>query len=287
RTRYDQARAIEAFLRTYPYNLDLPDPPDDGDLVDYFLFELQEGYCDYYASSMVVMARAMGVPARLAVGYVQGTFDHDAERWVVTEEDGHSWVEVYFNGIGWVEFEPTAGRPVLARTGGETTSASAIPSLPPRAMSWWQRLPWGLVGIGAVLLLLAAVVVWIWRPRPAMDDVELVHSRQARLLRWGARFGQPLRDGQTAHEYSQTLGQALRQRGQHSRLPRSREAATEAPDQVESLTDTFVRAQYSARPIHRGEGYRVRELWSRLRRHLWWLWVSAGRRTDRESHLQE
>jgi transglutaminase-like putative cysteine protease len=282
-TRYDQARAIEALLRTYPYNLDLPDPPDDRDLVDYFLFELQEGYCDYYASSMVIMARAVGVPARLASGYVQGSFDHDAGRWVVTEEDGHSWVEVYFDGIGWVEFEPTAGRAILTRPGGNTTSSPSIPALPPRARPWWQRLPWGLVGIGAVLLLLAALVIWIWRPRPAMDHGELVENRQARLLRWGARLGQPLRDGQTAHEYSQTLGQTLRQRGQHSRFPQSREAAAKAPGQVESLSDAFVRAQYSPEPIDPREGYQVRALWPRLRRHLVWLWVSVGRRKDRES----
>jgi transglutaminase-like putative cysteine protease len=286
-TRYDQARAIEAFLRTYPYSLDLPDPPDDRDLVDHFLFELQEGYCDYYASSMVVMARAVGVPARLASGYAQGSYDHDAQRWVVTEEDGHSWVEVYFDGIGWVEFEPTSGRPVLVRPGGGTATTLSIPSMPPRAFAWWQRLPWGLLAIGAVLLLLVGLVVWIWRPRPAMDYAKLVQNRQARLLRWGARLGQPLRDGQTAHEYSQALGQTLRQRGQHSRLPLSRQAAARAPDQVEALAQTFVRAQYSPEPIDPREGHRVLALWPRLRRHLWWLWVSVGPRKDRESDSQE
>jgi transglutaminase-like putative cysteine protease len=70
-TYYDQVRAIEHYLRTYRYNLDIPEPPTDRDLVDHFLFELQEGYCDYYASAMVVMARSIGVPTRLASGYVQ------------------------------------------------------------------------------------------------------------------------------------------------------------------------------------------------------------------------
>ena len=64
-TRYDQARALELFLRTYNYTLELDEPRSDQDIVDYFLFDLQEGYCDYYASSMVVMARAVGIPARL------------------------------------------------------------------------------------------------------------------------------------------------------------------------------------------------------------------------------
>jgi transglutaminase-like putative cysteine protease len=286
-TRYDRARAIEAFLRTYPYTLDLDDPPDDGDLVDHFLFDLQKGYCDYYASSMVVMARAVGVPARLASGYVQGTYDHDAGRWAVTEEDGHSWVEIYFDGLGWVEFEPTAGQPVLARPGGDAGPAIAVPSLPPRPLTWWQRLPWGLVIVGALILLLLALVAWIWRPRPAMDYTELVQDRQGRLLRWGARLGQPLRDGQTTQEYSRALGQALHQRGQHSRLSPSRRAAAEAPGQIEQLSETYARAQYSPRPIGQREGHQARALWPRLRQHLWWLWISVGSRKDRESNTPE
>ena len=75
-TRYDRALAIERYLRAYPYTLDLPDPPPGRDLVDYFLFEQQEGYCDYYASAMVVMARAVGVPARLASGYAPVSYTH-------------------------------------------------------------------------------------------------------------------------------------------------------------------------------------------------------------------
>ena len=58
-TAYDQARAIEAFLRQYPYSLDLSPPPADVDIVDYFLFDLQTGFCDYYASAMVVMALSL------------------------------------------------------------------------------------------------------------------------------------------------------------------------------------------------------------------------------------
>jgi hypothetical protein len=143
-----------------------------------------------------------------------------------------------------------------------------------------------LIGLGAVLLCLAALLVWIWRPRPAMDSGELVQDRQTRLLGWGARLGQPLRDGQTAHEYSEALGQTLRHRGQHSRLLRSRKAAAKAPEQVQSLTNSYVRTQYSPGPIDPREGYQVRELWPRLRRHLWWLWLSVGRRTDRDlDHL--
>jgi transglutaminase-like putative cysteine protease len=275
-TRYEQAWAIEQYLRSYPYTLDLPDPPTDRDLVDYFLFDLQEGYCDYYASAMVVMARAVGVPARLASGYAQGTYDHDTDRWVVTEKDGHSWVEVYFEGIGWVEFEPTAGLPALVRAGGENLTGLAVPPLPPRPVRWWQRVPWGLAVLAGAFLLLMALVVWIWRPRPAISAAELIRDRQARLLRWGGRFGHPLRDGQTAHEYGQDLGEALHTRSQNARLHQARRAGVKAPGEIEDLAETFVRAQYGPGPIDEREGWRVRDLWTRLRRHLSWLWLTLG-----------
>jgi len=275
-TRYDRALAIERYLRAYPYTLDLPEPPSGRDLVDYFLFEQQEGYCDYYASAMVVMARAVGVPARLASGYAQGTYDHDAGRWVVTQQDGHSWVEVYFDGIGWVEFEPTAGQPVLDRPGGLEATDLSLPALPAPSMPWWQAIPWGLIAIGGVVLLLGALIFWIWRPRPAMTATEVARDRHARLLRWGARLGHALRDGQTAPEYSQSLGQAIRSRARNARWSPARRSSREVPPAVERITDAFVRAQYSPRPLTDREGWRIRDEWTRLRRHLWTLWLASG-----------
>ncbi len=272
---YDKALAIETYLRTYPYTLDLPQPPDDRDVVDYFLFDLQEGYCDYYASAMVVMARAVGVPARFATGYAQGSYDYDTRRWVVTEKDSHSWVEVYFDGLGWVEFEPTAGQRALTRPGGQSARRPLVPPLPPRPVRWWQQVPWSLLAMGAVLVLLVAIVVWIWLPgqrRDAMAD-ELVRDRHWRLTRWGARLGQPLRDGQTPQEYGTTLNDALHARGQASRWSAVRQAGTQAPAGVEHLTDAFIRAQYGSQPITNRESWQIRELWTRLRRWLWWLWL--------------
>jgi transglutaminase-like putative cysteine protease len=90
-THFDQALAIETFLRAYTYTLEVPLPPANRDLVDYFLFDLQQGYCDYYASAMVVMARAVGIPARLATGYAQGRYNYERGQWEVREEDGHSY----------------------------------------------------------------------------------------------------------------------------------------------------------------------------------------------------
>ncbi len=275
-TSYGRARAIETFLRAYPYNLDLPDPPTDRDLVDYFLFNLQEGYCDYYASAMVVMAREVGIPARLASGYAQGTYDYDLGRWVVTEKDGHSWVEVYFEGIGWVEFEPTAGLPALERPGGTGLAPIAPLPLPRRSLFSWERIPWSLVILTVVLLALIAVLFWIWRPArseqaPATD---LVRNRHARLVRWGRRLGHPMQDAQTPNDYASALGSVLRGRGQNHSWPQIRKASEGVQPELEHLTDSFVRAQYSPRPINEQEGKQIRDLWTRLRRHFWWLWLS-------------
>ena len=64
---------------------DVPLPPADQDLVEYFLFDLRKGYCDYYASAMVVLARAAGIPARMAVGYASGAYDLNSRRFQVTQ----------------------------------------------------------------------------------------------------------------------------------------------------------------------------------------------------------
>jgi len=122
---YERARILEDYLRTFPYSLDVPSPPSNRDTVDYFLFDLKRGYCDYFASSMVVLARASGLPARLVIGYASGNYNAIEARYEVREIDAHSWVEIYFSGIGWIEFEPTSNRPVLDPPAPVTTISSA------------------------------------------------------------------------------------------------------------------------------------------------------------------
>src|ERR1700719_4531408 len=86
--------------------------PPDQDWVDYFLFDSKQGYCDYFATAMVVLLRAEGVPARVASGFAPGDFDPATGVSIVRENHAHTWVEAYFPSYGWVTFEPSAIRPI-------------------------------------------------------------------------------------------------------------------------------------------------------------------------------
>lgn len=112
------ARAIEGYLRRIPYETDVPFAPPDQDFVDHFLFDLQRGYCTHYASAMVVMLRSVGVPARLAHGFIVPA--DGAPPYSVTAAHAHVWPEAFIPGFGWVEFEPTAAYPSSAATWAAT-----------------------------------------------------------------------------------------------------------------------------------------------------------------------
>ncbi len=111
---FDKASAIERYLRSkIKYNEAVTPPPSGRDGVDYTLFDRPEGYCNYYASAMAVLARSIGIPARIASGYTLGDYDNGVYH--VTEKEAHAWPELYFPGYGWIEFEPTAIRPEIVR----------------------------------------------------------------------------------------------------------------------------------------------------------------------------
>ena len=114
-TPYEKAKAIEAYLRTLPYDDAIAAPPAGVDPLEYFLFDIQRGYCDYYATAMAMMLRTVGVPARTASGYAEGLFDEESQSYYITQRDAHTWVEVFFPEYGWIEFEPTAGESPLDR----------------------------------------------------------------------------------------------------------------------------------------------------------------------------
>ncbi|WP_049903983.1 transglutaminase TgpA family protein [Halococcus agarilyticus] len=109
---YDTARTVERWLEgAKNYSLDVDRP--DGNIADAFLFEMDRGYCVYFATTMVTMLRSQDIPARFVTGYTDGQRVAEDE-WVVRGYDSHAWVEVYFPETGWVEFDPTPGGPRTA-----------------------------------------------------------------------------------------------------------------------------------------------------------------------------
>jgi transglutaminase-like putative cysteine protease len=109
-TPYEQARALQDHLRTFTYDLEVS-AGHSGDALERFLFDTQRGYCEQFAGSFAAMARAIGLPARVAVGFTPGEVDPNTPGlFHVRGEHAHAWPEVYFAGAGWVAFEPTPGR---------------------------------------------------------------------------------------------------------------------------------------------------------------------------------
>lgn len=107
-TDYDKAARLERFLLTnYPYQLDVEPLPPGRDAVDFFLFEQQAGYCANFATAMAVMARHVGLPARVAAGYLPGFIDPLTGAHIVRVGDAHAWVEIHFQRQGWVAFDAT------------------------------------------------------------------------------------------------------------------------------------------------------------------------------------
>ncbi|MGA2420995.1 MAG: DUF3488 and transglutaminase-like domain-containing protein [Candidatus Acidiferrum sp.] len=111
-TAYDQAQAIESYLRSgrFKYTLVITGKTGDDPLA-HFLFTSRAGHCEYFASSMAVMLRTLGVPTRAVNGFLPGEYNELGGDYVVRASDAHSWVEVFFPGSGWIVFDPTPDAP--------------------------------------------------------------------------------------------------------------------------------------------------------------------------------
>src|ERR1700759_4050585 len=104
---YDKAVMIENYLRTrFTYTLDLTGNVDKDPLAT-FLFKTRAGHCEYFASAMTIMLRAIGIPSREVNGFLPGEYNDLGGDYIVRASDAHSWVEAYFPGTGWVTFDPT------------------------------------------------------------------------------------------------------------------------------------------------------------------------------------
>jgi transglutaminase-like putative cysteine protease len=285
-TPYDRALAIETYLReTYPYTLDVPFPAGQ-DMVDYFLFDLRKGYCTYYASAMVVLARASGVPARLVLGYASGTYDPVRAHYTVSESDAHAWPEIYFPGYGWVEFEPTAGRPAIVRPDRVMGIVWAEPVgdlMPPADVEESATARSGVVGRwflilagGLLALLVLAGAVWqiadtLWLKR--LSPAVAVITTYKRLERHGRRLAVSERLGDTPYEFAASFAEwvaGVEGGGWW------KETLTLAAQEVHQLTVLYVWASYGARQLKTAHHASALVAWQRLRWRLWLARLRGG-----------
>ena len=129
---YDKASAIENYLRT-PLRLYAATCQDNTvkDPIANFLFERKQGHCEYFASSMAVMLRTLGIPSRVVNGFRSDEFNDLTGNYIVRAKDAHSWVEAYFPGYGWQTFDPTpAGSARTCRKVGDGSLSTWMPWLP-------------------------------------------------------------------------------------------------------------------------------------------------------------
>lgn len=236
-TAYERALLLQSYLRSPPFRYETEVPaPATGDAVWDFL-ESGRGYCVQFATAMTIMARSLGIPARMAVGFLPGTAARGSPRtYEVRGDRAHTWPELHFAGVGWVRFEPTpavqSGLPPsyadpFANTGAEPVPQDEVPTptatptnvpaptapTSPRGTgsardeSWWF-----LVGGAVVVLTAAAAAVLLRRRRPTEPlDAEsawtLLRTRLARLaVTW--------QDSQTPRQVARSVErQIMRRRG--------------------------------------------------------------------------
>jgi hypothetical protein len=287
---YDQAAALEAWLRdNIEYNDQIPTPAQGQDGVDYLLFVTKQGFCDYYASAMAVMARSLGIPARIATGFAQGTFDSQRNVYQVRQNNAHTWTEIYFPRYGWIQFEPTASQPAIERPSpaestGPDSSATPDPGDPSRgagrevgdeqddprrnapenlsdATQAANQSPLGwviLIGFGAILLVAGGgfmAVRW-YEDRDAPKQATggaWAFARLSRMTRW---LRVRLSTADTPYEQAETIGLAV---------PKRRE-------EIDQLADLYVRERYGRAEVELNQ---TRSIWQRIH---WSLWEAGFKR---------
>ena len=228
------AKAIQAFFTTangFHYNTDVRGECPSGDIVDCFLVESHRtGYCEYFATSMVMMLRTLGIPARYVKGYLPGQQLADGS-FQVEASAAHAWVQVYFPGYGWIRFDPTPGaqadlgQAATVFVKGSPVPVTASPSIGPIVSGAGEtdprrrpvELPAGPTtpgdpGVGYlaafVIGLLALLLAFgVWRSRRSgvlsRSEPDAVYRG---MVGFATRLGYGQLPTQTAYEYAGALG---------------------------------------------------------------------------------
>jgi len=268
--QYDKAKAIEAYLRTYPYDLEIPAPPKGRDVADYFLFDLRKGYCDYYATAMVVRARASGIPARFVSGYAPGEYDAANARYIVRELHAHSWAEVYFPKIGWVEFEPTAFQPEIDRA-DPNANISAPQNSDTSAKRLLNRFRIEIAFIWfspiAVILLFSVLYFtvierWLYLRLAPEVAIERVYRR---LYHLGRPLAGERTQAETAFEFMQRLVNKIDEIRKRSRFTKLFSASAR---DIELLTHLYQDTLFGRKDIQKNDARTALNTWKHLRLRL-------------------
>ena len=268
---YDKAKAIESYLRqNYPYDLNVPPPPEGRDVAEYFLFDLQKGYCDYYATSMVVLARLAGIPARFVTGYSPGEYNAPSAAYIIRELNAHSWVEIYFPNIGWVEFEPTASIPEIERTEdasaateedqkNEEAAIDLIAQLRRERILLWLS-PFIGVFVFAILYF-AFIERWYYlRLKPEIA----IENMYQKFYQIGRPIAGPWTYAETPSEYLQKL------LARAFLLARKRSGLIEQLSaQASLLTDLYQATLFTNGQLNKKDAHHAWDTWMRLRYRLY------------------
>ncbi len=191
---YDKMLALQKMLsRTCAYDLQTPPiPAREPDAVDYFLFQSKRGYCDLFATALATMARAAGIPARIATGYIQGDYDIEQRAWVVRDKDKHSWAEVYFPGYGWIPFEATPSDSAPAPGYWETVWNELVHTLTdrnPRVMFLLAALAIGIIGLRIMVIAEGGSETRTEAHRHVRSEIREAQKTWRRLARELRRLG--------------------------------------------------------------------------------------------------
>jgi len=240
--RYDKVKAVEGYFQVNGFAYDTQNvaiPTADEDYVDQFLFDTKIGYCDNFSTSMVVLLRAVDIPARWVKGYTEGQ-RVELNSYEITNNNAHSWVEVYFPEFGWVPFEPTKGfsnsnlfsydlsmtgnansqtpqtAPEVVPEEEEVEETIATPTSEENETSIFETIvdtfSWKYVLMFLLSISLMGYLVfrtrkkwipylYIWLYKNAKDEETYFKAYNA-LLKQLSRVGFPRREGQTLREYS-------------------------------------------------------------------------------------
>ena len=206
----EKADAIRQYVsRRIKYNLNAQAVPFTRDPVDYTLFESRQGYCDLFASSVVTLARSVGLPARYTIGWVVNDPKTDEKGYyIVREKDYHAWAEIYFEGYGWVPFDATEGADEIDGSGRGSSNVKDLPF-------YLQPLFFCIIGsVAAAAILIPLLISGFralkdWRSRENRINSEMVRLYNSFHLAIEAQTRAPKRFSQTLREYVDSSSEVL------------------------------------------------------------------------------